>query len=155
IEEEADRSQAVRAERATARDEVDDRVCETEARRELDRAVHVDELELAGQELTRESWKARGHARAAQVVERPHRRLGRHRRLKRARAETEPGELDDVGAAFTHDVETGDAAVDDAVLHVFGDVVGPYEQRLDRRVPARKSERAVARRLGPEAGVVQ
>ena len=64
-------------------------------------------------------------------------------------------ELDHVGAALAHDVEAGDAAVDDAVLHVLGDVVGAHEQRLDRRVPARERERAVARRLGAEPRVVQ
>ena len=84
-----------------------------------------------------------------------HGRLGRHRSLERARAEAEPHELGDVGAALAHDVEAGDAAVDDAVLHVLGDVVGAHEQRLDRRVAAREGERAVARRLGAEPGVVR
>ena len=90
-----------------------------------------------------------------EIVERLHGRLGRHRGLERARAEAEPRELADVGAALPHDVEAGDAAVDDAVLHVLGDVVGAHEQRLDRRVAAREGERAVARRLGPEPGVVE
>ena len=36
-----------------------------------------------------------------------------------------------------------------------GHVVGAHEQRLDRRVPARERERAVAGRLGAEPGVVQ
>ena len=40
------------------------------------------------------------------------------------RAEAEPQQLLDVGAALAHEVGAGDAAVDDAVLHVLGHVGG-------------------------------
>ena len=49
---------------------------------------------------------------------------------------------------------TRDAAVDDAVLDVLGDVRGAHEQHLDRRVAARERERALARLLLAEAGVL-
>ena len=75
--------------------------------------------------------------------------------LERARAEAEAEQLDDVGAALLDDVEPGDAAVDDAVLHVLGHVVGAHEQCLDGRVAAGEGERPVARCLGAEPGVVQ
>ena len=109
----------------------------------------------ARQQVTGEPWEARRDARAAEVVERLYRRLGRHRGLERARAEAEPHELCDVGAALAHDVEPGDAAVDDTVLHVLGNVVRAHEQSLDRRVAAGEGECAVTRRLGAEPRVVQ
>jgi len=93
--------------------------------------------------------------RAVEIGERLRRRLLRHRGFERARAEAELQQFDDVGAALAHDVEAGNAAVDNAVLHVLGDVVRAHEQCLDRRVAARERERAVARRLGAEPGVVQ
>ena len=55
----------------------------------------------------------------------------------------------------THEVGAGDAAVDDAVLDVLGDVRGAHEQHLDRRVPARERERPLAGLLGAEAGVLE
>ena len=81
--------------------------------------------------------------------------LGRDRSLERARAEAEAKQLDDVRAALLDDVEPGDAAIDDAVLHVLGHVVGAHEQRLHGRVAAGERERAVARRLRAEPRVVQ
>ena len=64
-------------------------------------------------------------------------------------------QLVDVGAALADDVEAGDAAVDDAVLHVLGDVVRAHEQPFDRRVAARERERTVAGRLRPEPRVLE
>ena len=61
--------------------------------------------------------------------------------------------LANVGAAFTDEVNTGDPAVDDAVLHVFGDVGGAHEQNLDGRVPAGEGERPIAGLLGAEPRV--
>jgi hypothetical protein len=61
----------------------------------------------------------------------------------------------DVGPALADEVEAGDPAVDDPVLHVLGHVGGPDEQDLDRRVPARERERALAGLLGAEARVLQ
>ncbi len=58
-------------------------------------------------------------------------------------------------AALADDVEAGDAAVDDTVLDVLGDVVRAHEQSFDRRVPARERERAVAGRLRPEPRVLE
>jgi hypothetical protein len=52
-------------------------------------------------------------------------------------------------------VGAGDAAVDDAVLHVFGDVRGADEQDVDRRVAARERERTLARLFRAEACVAQ
>ena len=78
-----------------------------------------------------------------------------HRSLEPARAEAERQELADDGAALAHEVEAGDAAVDDAVLDVLGDVGRAHEQHLDRRVPARERQRAVAGLLRPEPGVLE
>jgi hypothetical protein len=54
-----------------------------------------------------------------------------------------------------HEVEAGDAAVDDAVLDVLRDIRGPYEQDVDRCVSAREGEGAVARPLGPETRILE
>jgi hypothetical protein len=54
-----------------------------------------------------------------------------------------------------HEVEAGDPAVDDAVLHVFRNVCGANEEDVDRCVPTRERERAVAGALRTEAGVMQ
>ena len=58
-------------------------------------------------------------------------------------------------AALANEVDAGDAAVDDAVLHVLGDVGRAHEQHLDRRVAAGEGERAVAGLLGAEPGVLE
>ena len=71
------------------------------------------------------------------------------------RAEAEPQQLVDVDAALFDEVEPGDAAVDGAVLDVLRDVGSAYEEHVDRRVPARERERALAGLLGAEAGVVE
>ena len=89
------------------------------------------------------------------IVERLHGRLGRNGGLERARPEPEPQQLDHVSAALAHDVEPGDAAVDDAVLNVLRHVVRTHEQGLDRRVAARERKRTVAGRLRAEPCVVQ
>ena len=52
-----------------------------------------------------------------------------------------------------HEILTGDAAVDDAVLYVLGDVGGADEEHVDRRIPARERECALARLLGLESRV--
>ena len=60
-----------------------------------------------------------------------------------------------VGAALADEVDPRDPAVDDAVLHVLGDIGGANEQHLDRCVAAREGKGAVTRLLGPEAGVFE
>ena len=60
-----------------------------------------------------------------------------------------------VGAALAHEIDAGDAAVDDAVLDVLGHVGGADEQHLDRRVAARERERALAGLLGAEPRVLE
>ena len=90
-----------------------------------------------------------------EILEALVRRLGGHGRLEAARAEAELQHLADPGAALADEVDAGDAAVDDAVLHVLGDVGGADEQHLDRRVAARERERALARLLGAEPGVLE
>ena len=97
----------------------------------------------------------RCRAQPVEVFECHHRRLLRHGGLERARAEAEPQQLLDLDAALLDEVEPGDAAVDGAVLDVLRDVGRADEEHVDRRVPARERERALARLLGPEAGVVE
>jgi len=60
-----------------------------------------------------------------------------------------------VGATLAHEVDAGDAAVDDTVLDVFGNVGCPNEQHLHRRVAAGERERPVAGLLGPEPRVLE
>ena len=117
--------------------------------------MHVDELDRRRHEVARKTREARRHARASKILERLRSRLGRHSCLERAGPEAEQEELGDIGGPLPHDVEPSDAAVDNTVLHVFRDVVCAHEQRLDGRVAARERERAVARRLGAEPGVVE
>ena len=82
-------------------------------------------------------------------------RLLGHRGLEPARAEPELEQLLDAGAALADEVLPGDPAVDDAVLHVLGHVGRADEQHVDRRVPAREGERALAGLLGAEARVLE
>ena len=95
----------------------------------------------------------RGDRGAGEVFDALERRLLRHGGVEPAGAEAERQQLLDSGAALAHEVLTGDAAVDDAVLHVLRDVGGAHEQHVDRRVAARECERALAGLLGLEAGV--
>ena len=60
-----------------------------------------------------------------------------------------------LGNPLTHQIEPGDPAVDDAVLNVLRHVRRAYEQHLDRGVPARERERAVAGLLRPEPRVLE
>jgi hypothetical protein len=82
-------------------------------------------------------------------------RLFRDGDLEAARPESEAKQLVHLRAALADEIETGDPAVDDAVLNVFGHVGGADEQYLDRRVPAGKGECAVARLLRAEASVLE
>ena len=82
-------------------------------------------------------------------------RLLRHRRLEPARAEPERQQLPHLGAALPHEVDAGDAAIDDTVLHVLRHVRCAHEQNLDRRVAAGKGERTVAGLLGAEPCVLE
>ncbi len=54
-----------------------------------------------------------------------------------------------------HEVEAGDAAVDDAVLDVLRHVGRPHEQDVDGCIPAGEGERPVAGPLGPEARILE
>ena len=71
------------------------------------------------------------------------------------RSEAEPEQLLDVRLPLVHEVEAGDPAVDDAVLHVLRNVRGPHEQDVDGSVAAGERERSVAGPLGPEPGVLE
>ena len=77
-----------------------------------------------------------------------------HRGLERARAEAEPQQLVDVDAPRSR---TRSAPVipqsTTPSLDVLGHVGGADEQHVDRRVPARERERALARLLRAEARV--
>src|SRR5439155_8386054 len=64
-----DRAQPVRAQRAAAGDEIDDRIGESEPRCELDRAVDVDELDRLGEEGARKPREARRDAGAGEILE--------------------------------------------------------------------------------------
>jgi hypothetical protein len=95
------------------------------------------------------------HAQSGEAGELRHRRFLRHGGLERAAAEAEAQELGDARTALRDQVGAGDPAVDDAVLDVLGDVRGSYQENLDRRVAARKRERALSRLLRAEARVVE
>jgi hypothetical protein len=92
---------------------------------------------------------------ARELLEPLHGRLLGHGRLEPAGAEPEPKQLAHARAALAHEVDPGDPAIDDAVLHVLRHVGRADEQDVDRRVPARKCERPLAGHLGAEAGVLQ
>ena len=93
--------------------------------------------------------------RAGEILDPLVGRLGGHGDLEPARAEAELEQLLDARAALAHEVLAGDAAVDDAVLHVLRDVGGAHEQHVDRRVPAGEGKRALAGLLGAEPGVLE
>ena len=59
-------------------------------------------------------------------------------------------ELVHLRPALANEIGARDPAVDDAVLHVLGDVRGAHEHDVDRSVPARERERPLARLLGAE-----
>ena len=113
-------------------------------------------MSALGEQLAREARVDGRDAVPGELVERLDRRLLGHGRLERAAAEAEPQQLRRPRAPRSRDeVGAGDAAVDDAVLHVLGDVGGAHEQHVDRRVPARERERALAGLLGAEARVLE
>ena len=103
----------------------------------------------------REPRVHRRGADAGEVGERARRRLLGHGRLERAGAEPQPQKLLDVSLSLAHEVGSGDAAVDDAVLHVLGDVCCTHQQDVHGRIPAWEGERSLARLLGPEPGVLE
>jgi hypothetical protein len=158
LEERAEGAQAVRPEGAAARHEVDDRVCETEARRHLDRAGDVDEHRVDAallEQPPREVRIRRRHVRACEMLELGDRRLLGDGSLETAASEAEPQQLGDVRSALAHEIRACDSAVDDAVLHPLGHVGRTDEQHVDRRVPARERERALAGLLRAETCVVE
>jgi hypothetical protein len=158
LEERPERAQAVRAQRAAARDEIDDRLCEAEPRRDLDGAGHVDELDRdssSRENLARETRIRGRNVYARELFELGDRRLLGHGGFQPATAEAELQQLRDVGSALTHEVRASDAAVDDAVLDVLGHIGSAHEQDIDRRISAGKRERARSRLLRPEPRVVE
>ena len=155
LEQHAERAQPVRAQRVPGGDEVDDRIGEPEPRRDLDRAAHVDQGHADREQLTRQARVDGCDRRAGELRELLHGRLLGNRRLEAARAEAEWKHLAHVGAALAHEVDAGDPAIDDTVLHVLGHVGGAHEQHLDGRVAARERERAIAGLLGAEARILQ
>ena len=155
LEQHAERAQAVRAQRVAGRDEVDDRVGEPEPRRDLDRAGDVDERHVDGQQLARQARIDGCDGRAAELLEPVTGDSSGTAASSRHEPKPSGSSSLHVGAALAHEVDAGDAAVDDAVLHVLGHVGGAHEQDLDRRVAARERERALAGLLGAEAGVLE
>ena len=144
----ADQPQAVGARGRTGRDEIDDRVGKTEARRRLDRAGHGNQLgldaSLVEQHLRRDGI-CRRDAEAVEIGDRGLRSIVRDRSLQRAAREPELGERDDVGIRLDDEIRTRHAEVNDAVLDVFGNVARAHEQEIDRGVCARHHERALGR----------
>jgi hypothetical protein len=53
-----------------------------------------------------------------------------------------------VKVAFPYEVESGNATVHDAVGHVFGNVVGPNEEKVDIRVTTERLEDPLTGGLG-------
>jgi len=116
--------------------------------------VHELRLETAlTEELRREPRVHRRDAEAVEVVEAGRPRLRRNGGLERAGAEAQCKELFDLSPALADEIGARDPAVDHAVLHVLGNVRSPDEQDVDRRITARKGERALSGLLGAEARV--
>ena len=157
-EERAERAEPVRPQRAPARDEIDDRVGEPEARRDLDGAgdaTSSTSTPALAEEALGEIRVDGRHPRAGEIVQRRRRRLRGNRRLERARAEAEPEEHVDAHAALLDEVGAGHAAVDDLVLDVLGDVGGADEHDVDRRVAAGKRQCTLTGLLGAETRRVE
>ena len=157
-EERAERAQAVRAQRAPARDEIDDRVGEPEARSDLDRARDANELDLEaafGEKALGETRIDGRHAGAVELLECRHGRLGRDGSLERAGAEAEPEQHVDADAALLDEIRARDAAVDDLVLDVLGNVGRADEHDVDGGVATGKRQRALAGLLGAETRCVE
>ncbi len=154
-EERAQRAKPVRAQRVAGGDEVDDPVGEPEPRRDLDRAGHVDELDLDRQQLARQPGIDGRDRRAREILDRLVPRLLGHGGLEPARPVPELEQLLHARSPLANEILPGDPAVDDAVLHVLGDVGGAHEQDVDRRVPARERERPLAGLLRAEPGVLE
>jgi len=93
--------------------------------------------------------------RAAEVLDTRVARLLGDGRLEPAGTEPELEQLVYAGTALSDEVLAGDAAVDDPVLDVLGDIGRSHQQDVDRGVPAGKGERPLAGLFRPEAGVLQ
>ena len=150
-----DRPEPVRAHRGARRDEVDNRVCQTEARRRLNRPGHGNQLALDSPLREQAPSRDRVRGRDAEAVELGDlalTRVCRHRRLQCAAREAELGQHEDVRIRLRDEVRARDADVDDAILCVLGNVAGSDEQEVDGRVGARHDERALGH-LERETGV--
>jgi hypothetical protein len=79
----------------------------------------------------------------------------RHGGLERAGAEPETKQHLYIGVTLVDEVEAGDTAVDDTVLHVLGDVSGTDEEYVDGRVATREGESAVTGSLRSETGIFE
>ncbi len=151
--------QAVGPQRRAGGDEVDDRVGEPEPRRRLDRAADRHELDVdaaLGEEPSGRDRIRRRDPETGEVVDGRRVRAVGHGHRERATAEAELEELLDAGLGLDHEVRPRDPEVDDAVLDVLGDVVGPDEQQIDRSVRAGHDERPLRRlerepRIGAQA----
>ena len=158
LEQHAERAQAVRAQRVPRRDEVDDRVGQAEPRRDLDRAGHVDQRHVDRQQLARQVRidgrdGQRPRARRATVAG------DSSGTAASSRHEPKPSGSSSLhlGAALAHEVDAGDAAVDDAVLHVLRArppraraAPRPARCGTERRARGRRAARGRDRR--PRAG---
>ena len=91
-----------------------------------------------------------GHAPTREIGQLGRFRLGGHGGLERACAEAQLEQDLDLGAALAHEVDPGDAAVDDSVLDVLGHVGRAHEEHVDRCVAAGEGQRPLARLLRAE-----
>ena len=129
------------------RDEVDDRLGETEARRDLDGAGDRDDVDrdaLVGEEASCGVRVGGRDAQAGQV-----RRSSRYGAVGRdgggepAAAVAEVADPGQLGAGLGQQVDAGDPEVGHAVADELDDVVGPDEQDVEREVLDACDEAAV------------
>ena len=143
-----DAPEPVRAQGGAGRDEIDDRVCEPEPRRGLDRARDGNELAcdptLREQPLRRDGVRGRD-PESLEVGSGRNIGVGRRRDRECASPEPELGEHRDGRLRLGDEVRSGDPEIDHAVLDVLGNVVGAHEQQVDRRVRAGNDQRSLGR----------
>ena len=147
-QERSDQTQPVRTGRRARRDEIDDGVGETEARRRLDRTRNRHELRLDPaftEQLPGRNGVGRRDAEPAEVRNLRLRRVVRHCGLQRAAREPELRERQDIRLRLDDQVRPGHPEVHDAVLDVLGNVARPHEQEVDGRIGTRHHERSLGR----------
>ena len=157
VEQVRDLAQPVLAQRLAARDEVDDRIGDAEARGELDRAGQLDELgldaELGELELDRAPVRRRD-APPGETLRVADVGVARHRNREAAAAEPERQQLVELDARLDDHVAPRDAELDGAIGRPARDVVGTREEQLEIEIEAVHVQRAAVGRE-PDPGVVQ